>query len=171
MVVARRVDGVVRNVAIELPQQIVVVSPQHAGLRRPAVVLFVGEIVTAGLSILQQVVAALHAAVHVAPQARHGVGGDGLIVGHQVPELVVGAAGAAGPDVVGHDVAHDILRAILHAIPVVPLQRTVGCHQRLADMVGVLVVFIGVFLGVRLHLKEVLRAGGQHHGCAQEAYI
>ena len=119
-----------RNIAPELPQVAIVISPQHARLRRPQVA-FVPTYVVARISyVCKNVVAAFHTAVLTGPETRHAVLGIGVVVHHEVPVLVVGAACPAGPYVVRHDVAHDVYGVILPHRPVGPLQRVVGRDKR-----------------------------------------
>ena len=150
-----------------MPQDIIIVHAQETGLhlhRTTETLAGVGF----PRGILDGIVATLDAAVEVAPQGSQGVVAVGFKVEQTVPVLVVGVVRTAYPEVVAHDLTVHGKVVIGCAVPVGPVQRSVGSSKCLVKSLLIGVIFLKGFTRRVLHLKKIVAAGRQHEKCCTQ---
>ena len=170
--VTGEVHLIVRDVAPEFPEDVVVESAEYANLGLGKLFGVVGE-VFGPADIGKDVVATLDAGVSIGPDTRHGLGGSGLEVHHHVPVVVVGTVGTAHPDLVGHDVGHNVERIVLPFAPVKPLERVVCGHNGFLQVLRSSEVGLQRTGAVVFHGQEFFGAGSGEgkQGCRSKKYI
>ena len=80
-----------------------------------------------------------------------------------MPELVVSGIFAADPDLVRHNVAHDLKRSVLPAGPVCPMQRSIGSHEGFIQMLCRSEILFDRLRGGILNREEVVAARGEEN--------
>ena len=153
------------HVAVEMPQNAVVIDAQQACLHLNAAAGRLRSAVPRG--ILDGVVAALDAAVEVAPERSQRVVAVAFEVEQLVPVLVVGGTAAAYPEVVAQNLGVDGQVVVSLIVPVGPVQGCIGGGQRLVEACVGRIVFLKRLARRVLHIEEVIAASRK--GCGHAA--
>ena len=153
-----------------MPQHVIIEHTHGAGLH--LIVLGIGrsDVGSPG-DVAQHVVATLDARVVDSPERGERVVLVTLVVEEHVPVLHIVLGLAANPEVVALNLGVDVQRVVLSQSPVRPVDGIVSSNQGFLNvLVGLVVVFQIVAVGVG-HLKEIVAAaGGQHSTCNQKTH-
>ena len=165
-----RVHVVIWHGTPELPQHLVVHSPQEAGFSHEAGAHFVAEEIRLR-SPVDHYIAAIDASVDIAPQLDERLLGRKPVHRHKLEvRAVARTASAYGIVVVREYVGDEMVRVIFTLAEIERLQRGISRHKRFGKVALRRVAQLLRDSGGRLHLEKLGGAGGKSQRKSQDIY-